>query len=59
MPQGFVEIIVNRRQRGRPSPRRRIVFTTPAGIRCELGDQVSPALIQAVCRLVLRWKKPC
>jgi hypothetical protein len=59
MDEGFVEIVVQRRGRGRRSPRRLITCTLPSGIRVAVGDRVAPTLVRAVLLAVCAARVPC
>ena len=59
MPSGFIEVVVQRRRRGRRSARRRFRFQLPGGIRCEVGDRVPPGLIQAVVAAIAQGRRSC
>jgi hypothetical protein len=53
MGQGFVEVIVRRRGRGRPSRRRVFTVQLRDGTRLSIGDRVPSDVIQAVMVAVL------
>jgi hypothetical protein len=56
---GFIEVIVRRRRRGRPSRRRVMRVTLPAGIALEIGDRVPSAMVERVICAVLSEKPAC
>lgn len=51
---GFVEVVVRRRRRGRPTERRVIRLHLRDGTRLSIGDSVPPELMRGVLRVVLR-----
>lgn len=53
MSDGFIEITVQRRRRGRPSQRKSTRVRLCDGTRLEFGDQVPQALMVAVIEAVL------
>ena len=56
---GFIEVIVRRRQRGRPSRRRILRVTLPAGIALEIGDRVPSAMVERIVATVLSERPAC
>jgi hypothetical protein len=57
-PSGFIEVILRRRQRGRPSRRQVLRVRIPEGVILEIGDRVPAGLVLAVFKAVRRrW--PC
>ena len=57
---GFVLVEVDRRRRGRPGHRRRVVFEMRDGCRLIFSSNSNPDVVQAVIMAVLRsWKSQC
>jgi len=52
MGQGFIEVIVRRRHRGRPSRRRVVTVELGDGTRVSIGDRVPAAFLRAVLAAV-------
>ena len=56
---GFIEIVVRRRQRGRPTRRRVLRLTLASGIALEVGDQVPAELVRDLASLVIARSRQC
>ncbi len=56
---GFIEVIVRRRHQGRPSRRRVMRVTLPAGIVLEIGDRVPSAVVERIIAAVLPAQRSC
>lgn len=56
---GFIEVIVRRRHRGRPSRRRVMRVMLPAGIALEIGDQVPSEVVERIIAAVLPARPVC
>jgi hypothetical protein len=52
MAGGFVEVVVRRRHRGRPSRRRLITVRLRGGTQVQIGDRVSGDLAAAILATV-------
>jgi hypothetical protein len=58
MVNEFLEIVLTRRRRGRPSRRRWVDLRLADGTRLRIGDGVDGALVRGVLRQVLQ-RRPC
>ena len=56
---GFIEVIVRRQQRGRPSRRRVMRVRLPVGISIEIGDRVPSAMVGRIIAAVLPERPGC
>lgn len=56
---GFIEVVIRRRRRGRPSRRRVLRVVLCNGIALEIGDGVPAATVARVIAAVLPAQRPC
>lgn len=56
---GFIEIVISRRRRGRPSRRRVLRVVLRNGIALEIGDGVPGETIERIIAAVLPERRPC